>query len=187
MVQVFIKRCFRILHFEALLFVVKSKWKKSSLEIFFVLFKFWKLWENFFTAFIPWIDLIKIYTNSLGRCQKVNPLSPNLTKWSNILKLFIGNLPTNCLSVFGHFVGLALKVLIRLMLKAWNMLRSALSCLRIFLKFYVIFWNLRTALFNKFLTVAASVRWSSLQQSSAACSCLTLLRRSPTYAVITYL
>ena len=68
-----------------------------------------------------------MYTNSLGRCQKVNPLSPNFTKWSNTLKLFVGNLPTNCLSVFGHFVGLALKGLIRLMLKAWNMLRSRLS------------------------------------------------------------
>ena len=28
------------------------------------------------------------------------------------LKQFIGNLPTNCLSVFDHFVGLALKGLI---------------------------------------------------------------------------
>ena len=31
------------------------------------------------------------------------------TKWSNTLKQFVGNLPTNCLSVFDHFVGLALK------------------------------------------------------------------------------
>ena len=39
----------------------------------------------------------------------VNPLSANPTKWSNTLKQFVGNLPTNCLSVFDHFVGLALK------------------------------------------------------------------------------
>ena len=39
----------------------------------------------------------------------VNPLSPNPTKWSNTLKQFVGNLPTNCLSVFDHFVILALK------------------------------------------------------------------------------
>ena len=39
----------------------------------------------------------------------VNPLSANFTKWSNTLKQFVGNLPTNCLSVFDHFVGLALK------------------------------------------------------------------------------
>ena len=39
----------------------------------------------------------------------VNPLSSKLTKWPYTLKQFVGNLPTNCLSVFGHFVGLALK------------------------------------------------------------------------------
>ena len=38
-----------------------------------------------------------------------NPLSANFTKGSNTLKQFVSNLPTNCLSVFGHFVGLALK------------------------------------------------------------------------------
>ena len=38
-----------------------------------------------------------------------NPLSANPTKWSNTLKQFIGNLPTNCFSVFDHFAGLALK------------------------------------------------------------------------------
>ena len=39
----------------------------------------------------------------------VNPLSANFTKWSNTLKQFVGNLPTNWLSAFGHFVGLAFK------------------------------------------------------------------------------
>ena len=39
----------------------------------------------------------------------VNPLSANPTKWSNTLKQFVGNLPTNCLSVFDHFVKLAHK------------------------------------------------------------------------------
>ena len=38
-----------------------------------------------------------------------NPLRANPTKWSNTLTQFIGNLPTNCLSVFHHFVILALK------------------------------------------------------------------------------
>ena len=37
------------------------------------------------------------------------PLSANPTKWSNTLKQFAGKLPTNCLSVFDHFVGLTLK------------------------------------------------------------------------------
>ena len=39
----------------------------------------------------------------------LNPLSANPTKWSNTLKQFVGNLPTNCLSAFDHFVKLALK------------------------------------------------------------------------------
>ena len=39
----------------------------------------------------------------------LNHLSAKPTKWSNTLKQFVGNLPTNCLSVFDHFVILALK------------------------------------------------------------------------------
>ena len=41
----------------------------------------------------------------------LNPLSANPTKWSNTLKQFVVNLPTNFLSVFDHFVKLALKEL----------------------------------------------------------------------------
>ena len=51
-------------------------------------------------------------TGSLKRfwyLLKPDPLSVNPTKWSNTFKQFIGNLPTKCLSVFDHFVGLALK------------------------------------------------------------------------------
>ena len=39
----------------------------------------------------------------------INTLSAIITKWSNTLKQFVGNLLTNCLSVFDHFAGLALK------------------------------------------------------------------------------
>ena len=39
----------------------------------------------------------------------LNPLSVNHTKWSNTPKQFVGNLPMICLSVFDHFVRLALK------------------------------------------------------------------------------
>ena len=42
------------------------------------------------------------------------PLSVNLTKWSNTLKQFVGNLTKNCLSVFDHFVGLTFKGLKRI-------------------------------------------------------------------------
>ena len=36
-------------------------------------------------------------------------LSANPTQWANTIKQFVGRKPTNCLSVFDHFVGLALK------------------------------------------------------------------------------
>ena len=39
----------------------------------------------------------------------LNPLSASPAKWSNTFKQFVGKLPTNCLSVFDHFVKLALK------------------------------------------------------------------------------
>ena len=42
----------------------------------------------------------------------INPLNANPTKWWNTLNQFVGNLPTNCLSVFDHFVNLAFKGLI---------------------------------------------------------------------------
>ena len=41
--------------------------------------------------------------------ESFNPLSAKSAKWLNTLKQFVGKLPTNCLSVFDHFVGLALK------------------------------------------------------------------------------
>ena len=39
----------------------------------------------------------------------LNYLSANFTKWSNTLKQFVAKLPTKFLSVFDHFVRLALK------------------------------------------------------------------------------
>ena len=41
--------------------------------------------------------------------RHLNPLSSNLTKWRNTIKQFVARLPTNCLSVFDHFVNLAFK------------------------------------------------------------------------------
>ena len=41
----------------------------------------------------------------------LNPLGANPTKCSKTLKKFVGKLPAICLSVFGHFVELALKEL----------------------------------------------------------------------------
>ena len=50
----------------------------------------------------------------------MNPLSANPTKWPNTLKQFVGNLLSNCLSVFDYFVGLALKQLTRIMRTVHN-------------------------------------------------------------------
>ena len=58
--------------------------------------------ESFFTE----LHFNQNYSDSL---PWFNPLSANITKWSNTLKQFVGILPTNCLSVFDHFVGLPLK------------------------------------------------------------------------------
>ena len=53
------------------------------------------LWINFLRSrFKPWTCF--------------NPLSANPTKCSNALKQFVSNLPTNCLNVSDHFVGLVL-------------------------------------------------------------------------------
>ena len=48
-----------------------------------------------------------------------NPSSANFTKWSNTLKQFVAKLPTNCLSVFDHFVGLVLKGLTKFCKLIW--------------------------------------------------------------------
>ena len=63
---------------------------------------------NIFSSFGSKKDMGTSHT----REKKLNPLRDNPTKWSNTLKQFVGNLPTNCLSVFDHFVKLALKGLI---------------------------------------------------------------------------
>ena len=49
---------------------------------------------------------INMFFRSKGR---LNLLRANITKWSNTLKQFVAKLPTNCLSVFDNFVGLAVK------------------------------------------------------------------------------
>ena len=64
------------------------------------------------------IDFIhRLLKNSVSiKSFNVNSLSASFTKWSNTLKQFVGKLPTNCLSVFDNFLGLALKKLIIVML-----------------------------------------------------------------------
>ena len=69
---------------------------------------------QFFVFFLNLGEVVPNFTikkeDSMKQTRKFfNTLSAKLRKWPNTLKQFVGNLPTNCLSVFGHFVGLALK------------------------------------------------------------------------------
>ena len=54
----------------------------------------------------------RIFFTCFSALYQLNPLSANLTKWPNTFKQFVGQQPTNCLSVFNHFVWVALKGLI---------------------------------------------------------------------------
>ena len=54
-------------------------------------------------------NCIHRYSVELNTFFCSNALIANPTEWSNTLKQFVGNLSTNCLSVFDHFVKLALK------------------------------------------------------------------------------
>ena len=57
------------------------------------------------------IRLVSVLTilNNLEKLDIQKPLSAYPTKRSNTLKQFVGNLPMNCLSMFDHFLRLALK------------------------------------------------------------------------------
>ena len=74
----------------------------------------WKVWKSNYQE----MQILPLFHNSVALV--FNPLSANPTKWSNTLKQFVGNLPTNYLSVFDHFVKLAVKVLIKIL---WKTLR----------------------------------------------------------------
>ena len=56
-----------------------------------------------------WSYFYKVLWTSSTVVLLIYPLSGNPTKWPNTLKQFVGKLPTNYLSVFDHFVKLALK------------------------------------------------------------------------------
>ena len=82
------------------------------------------VWPNFsFTASYEFSSYETRWNNSYIRIalrfskrlktSDIKPLSTNPTKWWNTLKQFVGNLPSNCLSVFDHFVKLTLKGLKR--------------------------------------------------------------------------
>ena len=79
----------------SLLVSFKKQKKPSELEI------------KQFASSIDFIRNMNDFQN-LSCSKAFNSLSANPTKWSNTIKQFVGNLPTNCLNEFDHFVGLAL-------------------------------------------------------------------------------
>ena len=52
------------------------------------------------------LSILRRNNNSNLIFTYLNPLSVKITKWLNTLKQFVGNLPTNFLSVFDHFCGI---------------------------------------------------------------------------------
>ena len=74
------------------------------------IYKFTDLLKSFADEFCRYPgNYFTFYLQTICSNNLYNPLSANPTKWSNTL---IGQQPTNCLSVFDHFVGLVVKVLI---------------------------------------------------------------------------
>ena len=65
-----------------------------------------------YMVWLWWISRVFVVFIVRSNKQHLNSLSAKFTKWSNTLKQFVGKLPRNCLSVFDHFVNLALKGLI---------------------------------------------------------------------------
>ena len=71
----------------------------------------WDLKQYSFASYVT-SSTLSIYNHILTGtiCTAFfNKWSANPTKWSNTLKQFVGNLLTNCLSVFDHFVILVKK------------------------------------------------------------------------------
>ena len=96
--------------------LVVLKWKDSSLDERMLGFKSQRLyigsnhyccaWHRF--HWLLWIRNSSTAFVSFDICS-LHHFSAYPTKWSNRLKQFVGNLLTNCLSVFDYFVGLTLK------------------------------------------------------------------------------
>ena len=105
--------------------------------------EFRRMWDNWKDQKDLKLSFLEIFSTP----NLLNFLSANPTKWPNTVKQFVGNLLTNCLSVFDHFVKLALKRLISLGGNHTNVLNHLVKNL-FFLEFF--FFFLKTA--NKFYT-----------------------------------
>ena len=111
-----IKSCFVYIVFELLnlkfSFVLPSLFKIEGQKISLV-----SLLAYLYAYALLVVSLFLFYKEAERFLQSVmnhfNPLSTKPTKWSNTLKQIVGKLPTNCLSVFDHFVKFAFKGLSR--------------------------------------------------------------------------
>ena len=116
------------------------------------------------------------------------PLSANFTKWSNTLKQFVGNSPTNCLSVLGHFVRLAFKGL-RFIQKMSNVKSPTIIdeafkinetiryCLRMRNKLYA--RHIKTVRYGtETISILFSKMWSLISQNIKDSSSLTYFKKS---------
>ena len=97
----------------------RPKSNRPKIEIFRIPYLIFNLFLKgfFFFFFFFFIFFLKFFfffffffaKGTIDEIGEFNLLNANFTKWSNTLKLFVDKLPTNCLSVFDHIVGLALK------------------------------------------------------------------------------
>ena len=81
--------------------------KEVNQSVSVKLFLVFKVKAYFVDIVLPKIQVSQVIPHS--KFGSIIPLSANFAKWSNTLKQFVGKLPTNWLSVFEHFAGLALK------------------------------------------------------------------------------
>ena len=65
--------------------------------------------EEYFQLELKQGKIVQEYNQWVEYNSFFDPLSANPPNWSNTLKTIRRLLPTNCLGVFNHFVGLALK------------------------------------------------------------------------------
>ena len=101
-------------HFSIWFYFVQNHWSMKDLYVKCYKSVRCKVWEYIYQLisenqnFFLNIFVCKYWFKEEDDNIKINQLSANITKWSGTLKQFVGKLPTNCLSVFDHFVGLAL-------------------------------------------------------------------------------
>ena len=118
---------------------------------------------------MAWIKIANFFFLALFWYKAFNLLSAKLTKWPNTLKKFVGNLPTNCLSVFGQFVRLALKGLSKLFLLWRVYLFKVYFCSNSFFSYDPCGWY---EMFSCFFTVVPiSVPWPFLFSLVRAFTC----------------